>query len=106
MASKEARDDFRHGFAAFLAQYSEASAALRGGNLKAASRFPEGCYPPALAFPGSPPLPRPPSPPTRRITILESGDVERGEIPVVEIPATVRIGGPRDPVTRALCQPG
>jgi hypothetical protein len=46
-------------------------------------------YPPALAFVGPPTPPRPPSPPTRRIEILESGEVERGEIPVVEIPVLV-----------------
>ena len=70
---------------AFLAQFWEASAALRSGNLKAAEGFPDGCYPPALPFVGSPSPPRPPSPPTRLITVLESGEVERGEIPVVEI---------------------
>ena len=70
---------------AFLAQHGEASAAVRGGNLKAATWFPEGSYPPALAFVGSPPPPRPPAPPTRRLETLESGEVERGEIPVVEI---------------------
>ncbi len=88
VASKQARDDLKHELAAFLAQYWEASDALRGGNLKAAGWFPEGCYPPALAFTGPPPPPRPLSPPTRRITTLESGAVERGEIPLVEIPAT------------------
>ncbi len=89
VASKQARDDLRYEFAAFLAQYWEASEALRSGNLKAACWFPDGCYPPALAFTGPPPLPRPPSPPTRQITTLDSGAVERGEIPVVEIPVTV-----------------
>ncbi len=89
VASKQARDDLRNELAAFLAQYWEASAALRSGNLNAAGWFPDGCYPPALAFTGPPPPPRPPSPPTRRITVLESGAVERGDIPVVEIPRTV-----------------
>ena len=90
VASKEARDELRHGLVAFLTQYCEASEALRSGNLKAANRFPEGCYPPALSFAGLPAPPRPPSPPTRQITILESGTVDRGEIPLVEIPITVR----------------
>ncbi len=89
VASKQARDDLRRDLAAFLARYWEASEALRGGNLKAASWFPEGCYPPALPFVGPPPPSRPPSPPTRQITILESGAIERGDIPVVEIPVRV-----------------
>ncbi len=85
VASQQARDDLRGEFAEFLAQYWEASSALRGGNLKAASWFPEGCYPPALAFVGAPAPTRPLSPPTRLITTLDSGRVERGDIPVVEI---------------------
>ena len=95
VASKQARDDLRAEYAEFLVQYLEASAALRGGNLKAASWFPDGCYPPALPFTGEPPLPRPPSPPTRQITILESGAVERTEVPVVRIPATFAVADPR-----------
>ena len=105
VASKQARDDLRNEFWTYQAQYWEASDALRGGNLKAASWFPEGCYPPALAFAGPPPPPRPPSPPTRRITILESGAVERGEIPVVELQATIRTAGAQDPDPRARGQP-
>ncbi len=101
-ASKQARLDLKAEFSAFLAQYWEASAALRGGHLKAASWFPEGCYPPALAFAGSPPPPRPPSPPTRRIEILDSGEVERGEIPVVEISVSVWASGS---LARARGQP-
>jgi hypothetical protein len=93
VASKQARVDLQAELAAFLAQYWEASAALRGGNLKAASWFPDGCYPPALTFTGPPAPARQPSPPTRRIEILESGDVERGEIPVVEIPVAVWSAG-------------
>ncbi len=88
-ASKLARDAFLDDFAAFLAQYREASAAWRGGNLKAIGWFPEGCFPPAPAFLGPPPSRRPPPPPTRRITILDSGAVERGDIPLVEIPLRV-----------------
>ncbi len=74
---------------AFLGRYRIASEAFRAGNLKAAGWFPEGCYPPALSFIGPPPPKRPPAPPTRRITILDSGGVERGEIPVVEIPRVI-----------------
>ncbi len=70
--------------AAFLAEYRIASEELLCGNLKAAAWFPEGCYPPAYPFVGPPPPRRPLSPPTRAITVLESGAVERGEIPVVE----------------------
>lgn len=105
IASKEARDDLRQRFFAFMAQYVEASVALRAGNLKAAGWFPEGCYPPALSFVGPTPPPRPPSPPTRRITVLKSGDVERGEIPVVEIPVPVRTAEAQDPAPRARGQP-
>jgi len=74
------------GFATFLGQYNIASEAFRAGNLEAAGWFPDGCFPPALPFIGPPPPRRPPSPPTRPITTLESGAVERGDIPVVEIP--------------------
>ncbi len=88
-ASKEERDDFVDGFMAFLGQYRIASEAFRGGNLKAAGWFPEGCYPPALPFIGQTPPRRPPSPPTRRITALDAGAVERGEIPIVEIAPVV-----------------
>ncbi len=71
-----------------LSQHQIASEALRGGNLEAANWFPDGTYPPALSFVGPRPPRRPPSPPTRPLTVLESGDVERGEIPVVEISTT------------------
>ncbi len=73
---------------AFLAQFAEASEAYRGGNPEALSWFPPDCYPPALPFLGAPAPSRPPSPPTRRIEVLESGEVVRGEVPVVTI--TVR----------------
>ncbi len=89
VASKEARNDFLAGFLGFQAQYQIASGAFRSGNLKAAGWFPEGCYPSALAFVGPPPPKRPPRPPTRRITKLETGTVERGEIPVVQIPLVI-----------------
>ena len=89
VASKEERDGYLAGFLAFQAQYRMASEAFRSGNLKAAGWFPEGCFPPALPFTGSPPPKRPPWPPTRRIEELDSGAVERGEIPMVEIPVVV-----------------
>ncbi len=88
-ASKEAREDFLAGFLAFQARYQIASEALRRGNLKAAGWFPDGCFPPALPFLGSPPPKPPPWPPTRQIKKLDSGTVERGEIPVVEIPLVI-----------------
>ncbi len=105
VASRRAREDLRGELAAFLAQYWEASEALRGGNLEAASWFPDGCYPPALPFTGSPPPRRPPSPPTRPMTVLESGAVERGEIPVVEVPVTVAVGRPAAVEPKARGQP-
>ncbi len=89
VATRQARKDLRNELAAFLAQYWEALEALRGGNLEAASWFPDGCYPPALPFTGSRPQQRPPLPPTRQITVLESGAVERGEIPIVEVPVAI-----------------
>ncbi len=103
VASKEARDELRREFVTFLAQYGVASEALRAGNLDAARWFPEGCYPPALAFVGLPPPPRPLLPPTRRITELESGGRELGEIPVVVVPTMTWSGEPAVP--RARGQP-
>ncbi len=84
-ATREERDDLEDGFMAFLGQYQIASEAFRGGNLNAAAWFPEGCYPPALPFRGALPPKQRPWPPTRRIEKLDSGAVERGEMPVVEI---------------------
>ncbi len=92
VASKEARDDLRAGLSAFLTRFWDASETLRSGvghKLAAAVGFPEGCYPPALPFFGSPPPPLPPSPPTRRIIVLDSGVVERGPIPVIELPVRI-----------------
>ena len=94
VASKQARIDLQAELIAFLAQYWEASSALRDGNLKAAGWFPEGCYPPALAFTGVPMSSRPLPPPTRRLEILDSGEIERGEIPVVELTVPVWTAGP------------
>ncbi len=88
VASKEEREDFLTGFLTFQAQYRIASEALRRGNLKAATWFPAGCFPPALPFVGSAPPRRPPWPPTRPIQKLDSGTIERGEIPIVEIEPT------------------
>ena len=101
--SKEARDALRAEFFGFQSQHQIASEALRSGHMEAAGWFPDGCYPPALPFTGPPPPPRPPSPPTRRMRVLESGDVERGEIPVVEITATVHTAGSEpDRASRAI----
>ena len=61
---------------------------------KVAELIREGCYPPALAFTGLAPPRRPPSPPTRQIEILDSGQVERGEIPVVELAVADRATRP------------
>ncbi len=72
-----------------LSQYAMASEAFRSGHLEAADWFPEDTYPPALPLNGARAPRRPPSSPTRRIKVLESGVVERGEIPVVEMPARV-----------------
>ena len=77
------------GFLAFQAQYQIASEAVRSGKLEAAAWFPQGCYPPALPFTGPPPPKCPPWPPTRQITKLDSGAVEKGKIPVVEIAPVV-----------------
>jgi Transposase IS200 like len=85
--SREARKDFKAELDAFLARYWPASEALRGDRGFASARdFPDGCYPPALAFVGAAPPPRPPSPPTRRLVFEGTEVVERGEIPVVEVP--------------------
>ncbi|MEM7353614.1 MAG: hypothetical protein AAF657_22645 [Acidobacteriota bacterium] len=99
VASKSARIELQAELAAFLEQYWGASEGLRTGNRRAVVRFPNGCYPPALAFTGPPPPNRPPPPPKRRIKSLGSGAVERGEIPIIEIPAMIR------PVARARGQP-
>ena len=76
------------------AQYSLASEALRHGNPEALGWFPEGTYPPALPFVGAPPPRRPPWPPTRRIKEVDGGTLDRGEIPMREIPATTSSTAP------------
>ncbi len=97
VGSKEVRDALYAERAAILSQHQIASEALRGGNLEAVHWFPDGTYPPALPFIGPKPPRRPPSPPTRQIAVLESGDVKRGEIPVVEVsPTTGRVESKTD----------
>ena len=88
-ATREERDDLVDGFLDFMARYRIASEAFLQGNLEAIAWFPEGCYPPAPSFRGTPPPKRPPWPPTRRITVLDGGECERGEVPLVEIPLAV-----------------
>ncbi|MCP3957347.1 MAG: hypothetical protein GY719_05795 [bacterium] len=105
VASRQAREDLRQEILVYLAQYWEASQALRRGNLKAADWFPAGCYPPAFAFVGQPPPRRTPPPPTRRIEILESGDVERGDIPVVEIVGVFKTADVLPPETLGTAEP-
>jgi len=81
-------------FNAFTADYGEAAKALLSGRLDAVSWFPEGSYLPAMIFAGDPAPPTPPPPPTREVTKSESGIVERGEIPVVEIPGRMQAAAP------------
>ena len=99
-ASRVAWKELQRQFTEFRAVYLEASEALRSGDLKAVASFPAGSYPPALPFVGERPRPRPPSPPTRRLEMTDSGRVERGEIPVVAVPGR---WGPPEP--RARGQP-
>ncbi|MEM7354133.1 MAG: transposase [Acidobacteriota bacterium] len=88
VASKEAREELLEEYFAFATQYKIASAALRlRRKTEAIGWFPEGSYPPASPFVGPPPPPRPPAPPTRRLTLQRGGVIDRGELPVVEIPA-------------------
>ena len=95
VATREALDELKGEFAVFNLRYELASEALRSGDLEAARRFPPGCYPPALAFNGPPPPPRPPRPPTRRMTVSETGVVERGPIPVVRFQTRYQAAEPR-----------
>jgi hypothetical protein len=100
---KKARAELWAELTRFVAQYREASEALRSGEPDAPSRFPSGSYPPALPFSGNRPPPPPSAPPTRRITKLESGIVERDEIPVVTIPGRWSAAEPEE--ARARGQP-
>jgi len=83
--SPEARAALWSEFNEFMADYGVAAKALLSGQLDAVSWFPEGSYLPAMIFAGDPVPPTPPPPPTREVTKSETGIVERGEIPVVEI---------------------
>jgi hypothetical protein len=60
-----------------------------------ANLFPTGCYPPALAFTGSPAPRRPPAPPTRPLRLEEKKVIERGPIPVVALPVRIWLVEPR-----------
>ncbi len=77
-----------------MADYGVAAKALLSGQLDAVSWFPKGSYLPAMIFAGDPAPPTPPPPPTREVTELEPGTVERGEIPVVEIPGRWQAAAP------------
>ena len=91
VASREVFHELWGERAAYQVQFREASEALRQGKkLEAAQWFPTGCYPPALPYVGERSPSRPPSPPTRRLKVSESGVVERGEIPVVVLGAPGR----------------
>ncbi len=90
VASRQTRDELWKEYSEFATQYRIASEALRiRRNPEAMNWFPAECYPPALPFVGEPAPPRPPSPPTRRLVVDGSRIVDRGEIPVVEIPVAV-----------------
>ncbi len=94
VASRQARDELWKEYAAFATQYRMASEALRiRRNPAAIDWFPTGSYPPASPFVGEPAPPRPQSPPTRRLVLDGLRIVDRGEIPVVEILAPVRVEG-------------
>ena len=84
----------------FLMNYRAASEALKSGDLGSTMGFPLGCYPPALPFVGAFHEPwTPPPPPARALFRDEDGVVvDRGEIPVVQVPE-LRSG--RSPPKRA-----
>ncbi len=107
--SREARAELRAELDAFLAKYWAASEELLSDRKLASRRgFPHGCYPPALAFVGDPPPPCPPSPPTRHLLVVNSEVVDRGEIPIVEVPIVTALGYSglaTSPVARARGQP-
>ena len=48
--SKEIRRQMMAGYREFLQAFQEASERLRSGDLGAAALFPQGCFPPGLAF--------------------------------------------------------
>jgi len=98
--SDAVRDTLWHEFRVFRLEYGEAARALLSGELAAALDFPKGSYPPALAFVGPAAPPTPPPPPTREITETESGTIERGEVPVVEIAGRWQAAYPPKPQAR------
>lgn len=97
VSSREARDELCDELKEFLTQYLAASDALRSGKRvpPEASLFPTGCYPPALPFTGSPAPPRPPAPPTRWLRVKKREVVERGPIPMVELPVRIWLTEPQ-----------
>jgi hypothetical protein len=100
--SRDAREDLEAELDVFLSRYWPASEALRSDPTLAISKdFPPGCYPPALAFVGDRPPPRPPAPPTRVLVVDGSEVMDRGEIPVVVVPVVL----PAGPDARARGQP-
>ncbi len=86
----QVRKSLREELRAFLARYWSATERLadRRSSLirDLLQDFPPGCYPPALPFLGDPPPMRPPLPPSRRLEIVGSDVIGRGDIPVVEVP--------------------
>ncbi|MCP4660273.1 MAG: hypothetical protein GY856_33145 [bacterium] len=95
--SDAVRDALWHEFRIFRLEYGQAARALLSGELAAAWDFPKGSYPPALPFVGKPAPPTPPPPPRREITETESGTIERGEVPVVEIAGRWQAADPPKP---------
>jgi len=97
VSSPDVRDALWNELRIFQLKYGEAARALLSGQLAAAWDFPRGCYPPALPFTGKPAPPTPPPPPTREITETDSGTLERGEVPVVEIAGRWQAADPPKP---------
>ncbi|MCP4573810.1 MAG: hypothetical protein GY838_15740, partial [bacterium] len=98
--SHEARAALWSEFNAFVADYGVAAEALLSGRLDAVSWVPVGSYLPAMVVVGDPAPPVGPPPPTREVTELKPGIVERGEIPVVEIPGRWQAADPPQPQAR------
>jgi len=98
--SPDVRDQLWYEFRVFRLKYGQAARSLLSGDMSAAWDFPKGSYPPAPRFVGPPAPPTPPPPPTREITETESGTIERGEIPVVEIAGSWQAEEPPKPQAR------
>ncbi len=98
--SPDLRDELWYEFRVFRLKYGEAARSLLSGAMNAAWDFPKGSYPPAPRFAGAPAPPTPPPPPTREITETESGTLERGPIPVVEIAGRWHAEEPHKPQVR------